>query len=161
MKHSELTKEQRTIKKEVKLKISFRNAVARAIEEATMRDVQNIDKAAMGRSPVYDRYPEGSMIPARDDKGKVYENKFNGEPMMIDVSGQIICDYKGKPIIAVEGLSPDWKASAWRLERRMPRDWGSTQVLKVEKPDPLQNLEEDDPSKIEFIWVDPDGEKDE
>lgn len=138
--------------KDWKLRVKFRNAVAKAIEEATTRDVMNIDKAAMGRMPQYDRYPPDTQIPARDDKGKV-QTDGNGNVIYIDVSNQIVCDYKGKPIIAVQGLAPDWKASAWRLEKRVPKDWGSTQTVKVERVDPLANTEEDDSDKITFEFV--------
>jgi len=136
------------------LRVKFRNAVAKAMEEATIRDVINIDKSAMGRKPVYDRYPPNTKIPARDDKGKVQVGA-DGEPIYIDVSNQIICDYKGKPIIADHGAPPDWRASAWRLEKRVPKDWGQVSTVKMERVDPLEaEAHEDD--DINIVFVNPD-----
>lgn len=133
----------------------LRNAVALAQEEATMRDLMNIDKAAMGRKPKYDRYPENTIIPARNAKGDVQTNRNTGEPVMIDVSGQIVTDFKGNPIIAEEGLAPSYQCSMWRLEKRRPKDWGATSTLFVNRPDPTENVEEKaDPNKMEIIFVD-------
>ena len=141
------------------LKVDLRNAVAKASEEATVRDLHNIDKAAMGRKPVFDRYPKGTIIPARDDKGKVQINNATGEIIEIDVSGQIICDYKGRPIIADEGAPADWKASAWRLEKRAPKDWGSTNTLILERKDPTENPSDiADPNLIEIVFHDSESD---
>lgn len=141
------------LKKRDALKVLFRNAVAMAMEEATIRDVINIDKCAMGKKPVYDRYPKGSIIPARDDKGKVQLDE-HGQPIMIDVSGQIITDYKGKPIIADHGMPPDWRASAWRLEKRYPEHWGSVSTIVMDRKDPLEKPENDD-SEFRITFVKP------
>lgn len=144
------------------------DAVERAQEEATTRDLLNIDKSAMGRMPTYDRYPprsehnpDGTWIPARDDKGKIQINPKTNEPIMIEVSGQIICDYKGKPIVADAGAPPDWKASAWRLEKRRPKQWGDLKTIVVnEKPDLRQNENpEDDDFNLRITFVDTDGEE--
>lgn len=143
-----------------KLCVQLRNAVARAQEEATMRDIVNIDRCAMGRKPVYDRYPKGTILPARDDKGNVQFDKKTGEMIMIDMSDQIICNFKGVPIIAEQGTPPDWRASAWRLEKRKPKEWGSVQVL----PDEHGVLEHDpdemdDDSVITIEFVDSEADK--
>lgn len=78
------------------------DAVHKAAAEGEFRDLANIDKLAMGVKPVFER----------------------------DASGQIILDKEGKPIQKVQGIRPDWKASAWRLERRNPKNWGSRQTLE-------------------------------
>lgn len=144
-----------------KLTIHFRNAVAKAMEEATMRDVMNIDRSAMGQPTVYAKHPPDTIIPLVDDRGRAQEDK-HGNPIEVNVSGQIMTDLKGKPIVEVQGQAPDWKASAWRLEKRAPKDWGQTSTLIIEKEDHLKNKDEDDPNKIEFVWCDPeDGNPDE
>jgi len=83
----------------VTLKTKLLDAVDRATEEATMRDVMNIDKCAMGKDPEYER----------------------------DESGQLILNGRGNPIIKKYGMAPDWQASAWRLQRRKPKEWGTSQ----------------------------------
>lgn len=148
--------EGRKLKKNDALKVKLRNAVGKAIEESTMIDLANIQKCAIGKKPVYDRYPEGTILPARDDKGKVQLNNRD-EEIMIDMSGQIVTDYKGKPIIADQGLPPDWKASAWRLEKRDPSRWGSG-VTETEITKPIENNDEGGDT-IEIVFVAPEENK--
>ena len=147
--------------KQHKMTIEFRNAVAKAIEESTMRDVMNIDRSAMGQPTVYAKHPKNTVIPLVDDRGRV-QTDDHGNQIDVDVSGHVITDLKGKPVVSIQGQAPDWKASAWRLEKRAPKDWGQTSTLIIEKEDHLKNKDEDDPNKIEFVWCDPeDGNPDE
>ncbi len=66
------------------LELDLCNAVEEAQAAAEMRDLINIDNAAMG-APT-----------ERDAKGQVLR----------------------------EEISPNWQASAWRLERKFPKKWG-------------------------------------
>lgn len=70
-------------------------AVEKAVADAQVRDLMNIDKAAMGL-PVFAKTPEGKLI----------------------------LDENENPIVTGYLKDPDWKASAWRLERRNPKEWG-------------------------------------
>lgn len=74
----------------------FLDAVLRAMEECTARDLYNIDKCAMGQKWEYERDEEGKLI-------------LNG---------------RGNPIVKQQGIAPDWRANAWRLERKHPEHWG-------------------------------------
>jgi len=75
------------------------DAVERSQEESEMRDIVNIDQAAMGR-------------PAKFAK---------------DANGKIIMNERGRAVIEEESLAPDWSASAWRLERKNPKRWAKTE----------------------------------
>lgn len=75
--------------------VALRHAVERAMEEAVMRDLMNIDKCAMG-TPNY----------------------------LKNAQGKLILDDKGNPQVEGYSMTPDWRASAWRLERRNPKTWG-------------------------------------
>lgn len=77
------------------------DAVEKAQEEATTRDLLNIDKCAMGREPVY----------------------------MRDENGGIVFSENGKPVVLQPGILPDASLSTWRLERRRPKEWGRTEKL--------------------------------
>lgn len=92
---------------------TLRHAVDRACEEATIRDLLNIDKCAMGQDWEYERHPEGT----KDDNGR-------------DISGHLMLNSRGNPIPKKIGMAADWSASAWRLERRKPKNWGSIQKLE-------------------------------
>lgn len=90
-------------------------AVEKAQAEATMRDLYNIDTCAMGQEWEYERHPDGSF----DENGN-------------DISGHLILrgGWKGTPIVKKIGLPPDWHASAWRLERKNPKEWGRTDKVE-------------------------------
>lgn len=94
------------------------DAVMKAMAEAEMKDLEVIDKAAQGSS-----------------------DKF-----LADESGKLILDGRGRPIIEEVGMSPDWKASAWRLERRFPQRWGRKVDLQID---------DQSSSNIEIVFVDP------
>lgn len=79
------------------------NAVEKAQEESVVRDLLNIDKCAMGQDWEYERDPQGNLV-------------LNG---------------KGNPIPKKQGIPPDWHASAWRLERRHPKQWSRTEKLET------------------------------
>ena len=79
-------------------------AVLKSLAEAEMRDLEVIDKAALG-------------TPDR---------------LALDENGKILIDTKGNAIVAEYGLSPNWKASAWRLERKFPDRWGRKSKMDVE-----------------------------
>jgi hypothetical protein len=74
-----------------------------AMAEAEIRDLSNIDTCAMGRDTVYER----------------------------DENGHLVRTPKGYPIVITQGLTPDWHASAWRLERKNSSRWG--RIDKVEQ----------------------------
>lgn len=92
---------------------ALRAAVLKAQEEATVRDLVNIDKAAMGEEPVY----------------------------MRDKDGSIVFSENGKPIVLKPGSKRDWNASAWRLSRRKPKDWAPIQKMEHSGPEggPIEN----------------------
>lgn len=98
------------------------DAVTRALAEAEMRDIEIINKAAFGSSDIL----------ATDDKG------------------EILKDSEGNPIILEYGLPPNWRVSAWRLERKFPKKWGKNTT-------PIADEDEDKEEKqtstlhIEFV----------
>lgn len=130
------------------------NEVQEAQAQATARDIQNIDRCAMGSKPVYDRYPKGTMMPLVNHKGDV-QLDHNNEVIMIDVSGQIITNNKGDPVIAEQGIAPDWRASAWRREKRAPKKWGDTKTIITHEAQPITDDDDprdnDDSIEVHFI----------
>lgn len=103
----------------------FLDAVDKAVEECVVRDLNNIDKAAMGVEWEYERYPKGSICP---DTGR-------------DRTGELVLTSRGNPIPKKIGLAPDWGASAWRLERRHGKQWKPSQGIEHSNPDgtPVEN----------------------
>lgn len=47
-----------------------------------------------------------------------------------DEQGNIIRDRMGDPVVSVPGVKPDWKATAWRLERRL-KSWAPKQIIDL------------------------------
>lgn len=94
------------------------DAVMKSLAEAEVRDLEVIDKAAFGSPDIF----------AKDDEGN---------PLV---------DSSGNPIIEEYGLPPNWRVSAWRLERRFPDRWGKKTTLEL---DEINN------TGIEITFVDP------
>lgn len=92
-----------------------RHAVEKAIAEAELRDLVNIDKCAMGQDWEYERHPDGTIDP---ESGR-------------DISGHLVLNAKGNPIPKKIGTPSDWHASAWRLERRNPKRWARQEKIDV------------------------------
>ena len=86
----------------------FLDAVERAIEEATMRDLMVVDKAATGQDWEYERYKEDTEDP---QTGRMHKK------------GTIVLNARGNPIPIKIGHGADWAAAAWKLERRKPKEW--------------------------------------
>lgn len=80
----------------------FLDAVDKALETAAFRDLLVIDRAANGQEWEYERHPDGSLM----------------------------LKPNGNPIVKKIGLPSDWKASAWRLERKFSKQWGSSQKIE-------------------------------
>lgn len=95
------------------------DAVLSSLAESEIRDLEVIDKAANG-------WPD---------------------KLAIDENGCLILDSKGFPIVEEYGLPPNWKASAWRLERKFPERWGR-KVKMIEETDSSNN-------QIVVTFVDP------
>ena len=104
--------------------VKLLNAVEKAVEECTTRDLMVIDKCANGN--------EGEYL--RDDDGK------------------IVYTQRGNPVMKKAATAPDWSAAAWRLQRRKPKEWGNTEKLEVSGKDggPIQSqqVEETEEEKI-------------
>lgn len=102
------------------LKVKLLYALERATEEATLRDIANIDKCAMGRDPEF----------------------------LLDENKRPVLNARGFPILKKNAMDPDWKASAWRLQRRNPKQWGLTEKIELTGKDggPIEqsNLTEDE-----------------
>ena len=87
------------------------HAIELAMAQSEMRDIEVIDKAAQG-SP---------------------------DKLAFDDKGNLLLDSNGDPIILEYGLAPNWKASAWRLERRFPNRWGrNPRIVEDYSPSSIQ-----------------------
>lgn len=110
-------------------------AVDKAMVEATVRDLQVIDKAANGCDTEFLKHPPGS----RDEHGR-------------DISGQLVFEetrYTSKPVIVRQGLTPSWQAAAYRLAKRKPDQWGS--LPQDDEHDLGATNEDANTFKIEFV----------
>ena len=129
------------------------DSVERASEESGVRDLQQIDRAIMGQQAVYMRHEPGTKIPLRDDRGKpqFYPEGHPSayEPIMIDASGQIMMDERGKPIVLTSSIAPSWQAAVWRLSKRKPQQWGD-QLPEYEEGDKVDEMESHN-IEIEFV----------
>ena len=99
------------------------NAVMMSLAEAEWRDVEVIDKAAHGTP----------------------------DKLLTDDNGKLILDSNGNAIVIEYGLPPNWKASAWRLERKFPERWG--RHTRTE-------LDSSVSDSIEIIFVDSESDSD-
>lgn len=63
---------------------------------------------------------------SRDEEGIYYDFKLKAEAAMAQAE---LSDVTAIDDAVKDG---DWKASAWRLERKAPKRWGKREVLKVE-----------------------------
>ena len=95
-----------------KIYAELRVALDKAVEEATLRDLAVIDRAANGSATEYERYQEDTY----DERGN-------------DISGRIV-EIGGHPVVKKKGVAADWSASAWRLERRKPKEWSRTEKVE-------------------------------
>lgn len=97
----------------------FNRAVEIAFGQAEIRDLSVIDLHANGRPAEYE------MDPVKDSKGDIVFGK-DGNPVM-----EIARNAEGNPIIKRSEIAPNWKAAAWKLERRHPKRWGRVDTLAV------------------------------
>jgi hypothetical protein len=123
-----------------------RDRVLKVMEEVTVRDVMTIEKAASGWDQEYHRHPEGTIDPETG----------------ADISGQIIFDGKGNPLIKRKYRAPDWGAAAWRLERRAKSQWGRTDTvnMNVVNGDSISDDGQKDDGSITVKFVAPAKPKD-
>lgn len=92
----------------------FLNAVTQAQGAYEMRELDNIDKCAMGQEAEYMKHPPGT----KSKRGH-------------DISGTIVCDMRGRPVMLKPGIARSFAASAWRLERKFPDRWGAVQKIET------------------------------
>lgn len=78
--------------------------VMQAVSECEVRDLSTIELFLKGRPAEY------AYNTVTDANGK--ETKT------------LAHDSKGNLVVTRSEVKPDWRAAAWRLERRMPRQWG-------------------------------------
>lgn len=78
------------------------DAIDKAMADAEMRDLTIVDKSATGTPAEY----------------------------LKDENGKLVINSSGDPVLVKPYLKSDWKASAWRLERRNPKKWGIRQTLE-------------------------------
>lgn len=91
---------------------AFNRAIEKAISEAETIDIAVLHQHANGRDAVFE------YVAIRDKDGHVILDK-SGMPMM-----EIARNKDGNPIVKRSELRPDWRAAAWKLERRNPKRWG-------------------------------------
>lgn len=106
------------------------NAVHQALGEFEMNHVVVIDNTGKGWKGDVVRYEDGP------NKGKP------------------ILDEQGRAIVAREATAADWKASAWALERRLPKRWGSKQTienLNHDMPEPTEDDEKNLDQELEEL----------
>lgn len=118
--------------------IKFSNAIEKAVADAEARGVFNIDKAAQGIPTEYMMEPieepiieNGSMVYGSNGKPLTRVRLGDdGKPLM-----RIARNANGDPIVKREGVRPDWRAEAWKMERRFTKRWGQRNSLELNNPD--------------------------
>jgi transposase len=75
--------------------------------------------------------------------------------------GELRKDAMGNPIPGDYVIKPDWRASAWRLERRDPATWANKSVTKIEDNNTPKDDSAFNKENIYSILVDIINEKDE
>lgn len=98
------------------LEAELSDAVLKSMAESELRDLEIIDKAAMGTPDVLEK----------------------------DEHGNLVLDSEGRPIVLEYGTLSNWKASAWRLERKFPDRWGNKRQIELQR----------EGSSIEIVFVD-------
>lgn len=102
-------KEHRRLTQHEQRCVAFSVALARAIAESEVYDATRIREA--GLEPAVKRVTITKRVPVSDGDGKV--------TMVEQVE------------VREEVLPPDWKALAWRLERRFRERWGTSTSVEV------------------------------
>lgn len=112
-------KEQRRLTPHESRCVAFSVAVARTVAEAEVYDIARIQEA--GLEPSVKRVTVTREVPIAGEDGKVTIHK--------------------SVEVREEQLPPDWRALAWRRERRSSRRWGQRGALQVTGADggPVQH----------------------
>ena len=79
-----------------------------AVEEATIRDLQVIDRHIMGTD---------------DEFFMIYDEKLKQKVPYLDKFGN--------PVVKKKGIKPDPSLAQWRLSKRRPKEWGN--VIHIEE----------------------------
>lgn len=131
---------------------AFRMAVEKAIAEAQIRDLAVIDQHTNGRDAQYAMEPaldpDGNpvMEPVVDKNGKV-QLDGNGNSIMRPTM-KVARDPEGKPVVIRSEIKSDWRAGAWKLERRFWKMWGRSEI---EQPSVMDAQEDSKPQEREAI----------
>lgn len=86
-------------------------AVEAAMAQGELRDLSSIDKAATGNKAEF-----------------LYEKDEHGIE-------RLVRDDQGNPILVRHAVKMDWRAAAWRLERRNGKRWSPRQTFEHTGPD--------------------------
>lgn len=99
------------------------NEIQGAFASAELRDILAIEKAAHGSKTEYMKNSDGSLM--RGPNGRLYIERL--------------------------GAKPDWKAAAWRLERKFPKRWGLKQQIELSGADGGPIKTQDEPMDKEAL----------
>lgn len=81
---------------------ALNDAVSKAVADGELRDLKRIEDAAQGTR---------TAILLKDETGK----------QVVDKDGMNVY---------IKPMDPDWKAAAWKMERRNPKQWGPRQTIE-------------------------------
>ena len=87
--------------------VHFAQAATRARAQAKVLHVENLRRGAVGQDAEY----------------------------VTTTDGKIVHDRRGRPIVKRPGTAPDWRASAFYLERTDPANWGRRVAIDVDPDD--------------------------